>query len=289
MKHLSRFSKAGLIVIGLLLFMGLVAIASVSPEGSIMATMGMAGLAVGLMGATAGLEKSTKCTAAIATAFTIAKFGADDDTCSVAAASTDRLVGIFQHTTSDADDAVRVMLDGISELKLGGTVVRGDHLTSDASAQGVVAASELDTVICQAMASGVDGDIIPVRIIPKVTLRPIATVTTDATAGARTYTAAELLGGLILRDPAGGARSDVTPTATLIVGAIPNCAVGTSFEFTIRNTADAAETITVTAGTDVTLSGTMTIDQNNTKRFVAVVTDVGTPAVTVYSLGTVVH
>src|SRR5690606_36260088 len=97
------------------------------------------------------------------------------------------------------------------------------------------------------------------------------TVTTDATAGANTYTAAELLGGLILRDPAGEGRSDVTPTATQIVAAIPDCKVGDSFEFTIRNTADGNETITITAGAGVTLSGTMTIAQNNSKRFLAVV------------------
>lgn len=115
------------------------------------------------------------------------------------------------------------------------------------------------------------------------------TVTTDATAGNLTYTAAQLLGGLILRDPAGGARDDVTPTAALIVAALNHVQVGDSFEFTIRNTADAAETITVTAGDGVTLSGTMTIAQNNSKRFLAVVTAVTTPAVTIYSLGTVVH
>jgi len=113
------------------------------------------------------------------------------------------------------------------------------------------------------------------------------TVTTDATAGARTYTAAELLGGLILRDPAGGARSDVTPTAALIIAAITQGGVGNSFEFTIQNTADAAETITVTAGTDVTLTGTMTIAQSNSKRFLCVVT--ASTTVTIYSLGTVVH
>lgn len=116
-----------------------------------------------------------------------------------------------------------------------------------------------------------------------------ATVTTSSTAGAVTYTAAQIIGGLILRDPNGAGRSDVTPTATLIVNEIAACKVGSSFEFTIRNTADAAETITVTAGTGVTLSGTMTIAQNNSKRFLVVVTAVSSPAVTVYSLGTLVH
>jgi hypothetical protein len=119
-----------------------------------------------------------------------------------------------------------------------------------------------------------------------------ATVTTDATAGARTYTIAELLGGMILRDPAGANRADVTPTAAEIVAGVAGAVVGSSFEVTIRNTANAAETITVTAGdAGVTLSGTMTIAQNNSKRFLAVLTNVtgGAEAVTLYSLGTVVH
>src|SRR5687767_6983163 len=102
-----------------------------------------------------------------------------------------------------------------------------------------------------------------------------ATVTTDTTAGAVTYTAAALLGGLILRDPNGAGRSDVTPTATQILAEMEDCAVGTSFTFVIRNTADAAETITLTAGTGVTLSGTMTIAQSNSKEFRAVVTATG--------------
>ena len=115
-----------------------------------------------------------------------------------------------------------------------------------------------------------------------------AVVTTDATAGAVTYTAAQLLGGLILRDPNGAGRSDVSPSATSIVTAlnIPNTKVGASFRFVIRNTANDAETITLTAGDGVTLSGTMTIAQNNSKEFLVVVTAIG--AVTIYSLGTVV-
>jgi hypothetical protein len=112
-------------------------------------------------------------------------------------------------------------------------------------------------------------------------------VATDATAGNLTYTPAMLASGLILRDPAGGNRSDVTPTGTLLYAYFNRPEVSSSFEFTIRNTADAAETITVTAGTDCTLSGTMTIAQNNSKRFKVVFT--ATNAYTLYSLGTVVH
>lgn len=123
-----------------------------------------------------------------------------------------------------------------------------------------------------------------------------ATPATQATAGAVTYSVAEVFGGLILRDPNGAARADLLPTAAAMKAAIlqggPSLGisgVGMAFEFTIRNTADAAETITVTTNTGLTLSGTMTIAQNNSKRFLAVFTAWDTPTVTVYSLGTVVH
>jgi len=124
-----------------------------------------------------------------------------------------------------------------------------------------------------------------------IAFRPRLTVTTIATAGVSTYSASEVIGGLILRDPAGSNRSDVTPTAAQLVAAIPCAEVGDVIEFDIRNTADAAETITVTAGTDVTLSGTMTIAQSNTRKFKLLVTNAtsGEETVTIYSLGTVVH
>jgi hypothetical protein len=106
---------------------------------------------------------------------------------------------------------------------------------------------------------------------------------TITTADNVTYTAAQLIGGLVLRDPNGGARSDVSPTAALIVAAVKNAEVGSSFDFTIRNDADAAETITLTAGTGVTLNGTMTVAQNEIKRFLVRITAVASPAVTIYA------
>jgi len=113
------------------------------------------------------------------------------------------------------------------------------------------------------------------------------TVSTVDTATAVTLTAAQVLGGLILQDPNGGACTTTLPTATLLAGALPGVNAGTAFEFTIRNTANANETITVAAGTGGTESGTMTIGQNNTKRFLVVFTS--KTAYTVYSLGTIVH
>ena len=114
------------------------------------------------------------------------------------------------------------------------------------------------------------------------------TPTTYSTAGAITFTAADLIGGLILRDPNGAGRADLTPTAAAIVAALPGAANGQSFQFDIVNTADASETITLTASAGVTVSGTATVAQNNGKRFIVYVTNAlqGSEAVVIRSLGT---
>src|SRR5690349_811929 len=74
------------------------------------------------------------------------------------------------------------------------------------------------------------------------------TPVSDATAGARTYTAAEILTGIIVRDPNGASRTDVLPTAALLVAALTRPAVGDVISCYIVNGADAAETITINAG-----------------------------------------
>jgi hypothetical protein len=204
-------------------------------------------------------------------------------------------IGILQNAPA-INEAASVRVIGCSKLEVNAAAAIGAHVgpeyvsATDAGKGALVDPAGASAVVIEAASA--EDDLASVLLLsPKRTgvNSKMATVTTDATAGNLTYTAAMLLGGLLLRDPAGGARSDVTPTAAEIVAAIPGCAVGSSFEFTIRNTADASETITVTLGTNVTLSGTMTIAQNNSKRFLAVVTAVGTPAVTIYSLGTIVH
>jgi len=121
-------------------------------------------------------------------------------------------------------------------------------------------------------------------------LASLNTVQTLNNAGAITYSGALLNGALILRDPNGAARTDVLPTAAQIVAAIGS-AVGATASFAIRNTADAAETITVSGGTGVTLSGTMTIAQNNTRLFISQVTNgtSGAEAVTIYSVVSGTH
>lgn len=98
------------------------------------------------------------------------------------------------------------------------------------------------------------------------------------TASALTLTAAQIFGGMILRDPNGANRTDTLPTAALIAAHIRNlCGQysvsvaspwNPSWEFMIENRADAAETITVAVGTGGTLSTghTVTIAQSNSRR-----------------------
>lgn len=72
--------------------------------------------------------------------------------------------------------------------------------------------------------------------------------TSIATAGAATYTAAQVLSRTMVRDPNGASRTDTFPTAALLVAAVPGAAVGDLIELLVINGADAAETITLTEG-----------------------------------------
>ena len=209
--------------------------------------------------------------------------------------------GILQNAPAIGEAAV-VMEIGVSKLQMNavlgvGSFVMAEYVSAADAGKGKDAAGSLAYARAFVLeASAAEDDLATVLLcgpVPAITqvAWQRATVTTKTTAGVVTYTAAELIGGMILRDPAGASRADVSPTAALIVAGIQGAVVGSCFEFTIRNDADAAETITVTAGAGVTLSGTMTIAQSNSKRFLAVCTNVGagTEAVTIYSLGTVVH
>jgi hypothetical protein len=121
-----------------------------------------------MIGETSGIEKSIKAGAAV-TAYTVAKFGTDDETMIPAAANTDLLAGIFQHNAASGAE-VRVMLTGIGRLKLGtGGITRGAPVTVDASGQGIALSGAAGTNVQSigiAMASGVAGDIVPVLIVP---------------------------------------------------------------------------------------------------------------------------
>lgn len=92
----------------------------------------------------------------------------------------------------------------------------------------------------------------------------------DNTAGAVTYTAAQVLAGIIVRDPNGAGRTDVLPTAALLVAAIPGAKVGDTVRCKVINGADAAETITIAAGSGggfdtLQIAATRIVPQNTSR------------------------
>lgn len=102
------------------------------------------------------------------TKFRIVVFGSTGDDYVVPAAGvSDKLVGV----TTDVDTAINaradVIADGLCDVEYGGTVTRGDKLTSDASGRAVTAAPGAGVnnhIIGIAWVSGVIGDIGSVKI-----------------------------------------------------------------------------------------------------------------------------
>lgn len=115
-----------------------------------------------------GLTKSYTAEGAIS-ANSIVKVGANDYGILQGAAATDKLIGITTEIAASSGERTDVVLEGIADLKLGGTVARGDLVTSDASGQGVTAAPAAGSnnrIVGMAIISGVAGDIIPVKVAP---------------------------------------------------------------------------------------------------------------------------
>ena len=102
-------------------------------------------------------------------------------------------------------------------------------------------------------------------------------VTAVAVTNAATPTAAQLLvSKLFVATP----TQDTTftlPTAALVLAALTDEAVGTSFEFTIVNLASAFETVVTTnTGWTITGGGLMTVFDGTSATFIAVVTSTST-------------
>ena len=117
------------------------------------------------------LEKTYVAEAAI-NANRIVKFGAADGGVIQAAAAADLMIGVASKDfASVIGERTDIMRFGIAQVKLGGTVTRGQPVTSDATGQGVVAAPGAGAnvrIIGFAETSGVIGDVIDVQIAPSV-------------------------------------------------------------------------------------------------------------------------
>jgi predicted RecA/RadA family phage recombinase len=96
--------------------------------------------------------------------------------------------------------------------------------------------------------------------------------TSVATAGAGTITAAMILSKIYVRDCAGAGRTDTLATAAEIVAALPNAKVGDVLQLYVINGADAAEAITLAAGTggafDANQTATSRVVGQNTSKLV---------------------
>jgi hypothetical protein len=192
---------------------------------------------------------------------------------------------------SNADHVLAVNAKVHDKLKVGGALIIGGERTSythtatastapetvlyskSTGALACKANSDTETILVQSSDTSSTGlnptfgnTVLGTAVTSKTTHKGIDIFkgTAISTAGAETYTIAQLSTGAIIRDCAGGARSDVLPTAALIVAGITGVAVNDVFECRILNISDAAETLTITTGTNVTLhnGGSATIAQN---------------------------
>lgn len=122
-----------------------------------------------MIGRTEGLlMKEVLCAAAVA-AYTIATFGADDNTFETATSPAQPFIGIFQYATTRPGLRVRIALDGISQINISGSVTRGDWLTTDGNGNGITAdpsPGENMNVIGKAVNSGTAPQVVGVLVHP---------------------------------------------------------------------------------------------------------------------------
>lgn len=112
---------------------------------------------------------------------------------------------------------------------------------------------------------------------------------TAITADDPTLTAAQLVNGIVNVSGQTTAQDVTTPTASAIVALIPDCQIGHTFDFVLRNANTSSGAATLVAGSGVTVSVVGTVAQPiaTTRSYKGRVTAVDTPAVTIYAVGEV--
>ena len=81
-----------------------------------------------------------------------------------AAAGTAKLLGVADRLTTANTNRIDVLLQGIAEVELGGTVAMGDLITADADGKGVATTTANDRYVGMATQAGAAGDVIGVLI-----------------------------------------------------------------------------------------------------------------------------
>ena len=97
----------------------------------------------------------------------IVKVGAADGQVLQAAAAADLSIGVVENVPPASGERCDVVLAGVAEVTLGGTVARGAAVTADASGRAVAAAAG-NRAVGVLLASGVVGDVVEVLLSPSV-------------------------------------------------------------------------------------------------------------------------
>ena len=91
------------------------------------------------------------------------KFGGSDTAMLQAAAASDALIGVAGQIGAASGERLDVTFVGIGEVEAGGSITRGNSVTSDANGKAV-AASDGNVIIGKALMSASSGDIIPILL-----------------------------------------------------------------------------------------------------------------------------
>ena len=101
------------------------------------------------------------------TKYRIVKFCTDDDHVIQASSASDSIIGVSDSLGAGTGERVDVVLSGIAEIELGGSVNRGTVVTADASGRAVQCSPSTGVnqrLIGISMVGGTTGDIAPVLI-----------------------------------------------------------------------------------------------------------------------------
>ena len=95
--------------------------------------------------------------------YRLVKFGGSDTTLLQAAAASDALIGVAGQIGAASGEVLDITLVGIGEVEAGGSITRGNSVTSDANGKAV-AASDGNVIIGKALMSASSGDIVPLLL-----------------------------------------------------------------------------------------------------------------------------
>lgn len=88
---------------------------------------------------------------------------ANDQSVVIAASNTDPIIGVLQNKPKAGKAAV-VRWGGSSKVIAGGTITRGDIVTSDSSGHAITTVTNKDVMLGRALSSAVSGDIVEIAL-----------------------------------------------------------------------------------------------------------------------------